>query len=71
MSIYIKAHYNLIIKVREVISVIDYGPLWETMKRRHVTQYQLLQKGIDHCRQLKRGCRNAQKEQIKFVQKAN
>ena len=48
MSIYIKAHYNLIIKVREVISVIDYGPLWETMKRRHVTQYQLLQKGIDN-----------------------
>lgn len=24
-----------------------------------------------HCRQLKRGCRNAQKEKIKFVQKAN
>ena len=48
MSIYLKAHYNLIIKVREVISVIDYGPLWETMKRRHVTQYQLLQKGIDN-----------------------
>ena len=48
MSIYIKAHYNLIIKVREVISVIDYGPLWETMKRRQVTQYQLLQKGIDN-----------------------
>jgi len=28
--------------------VIDYGPLWETMKRRQVTQYQLLQKGIDN-----------------------
>ena len=25
----------------------------------------------DHCRQLKRDCRNAQKEKIKFVQKAN
>ena len=28
--------------------MIDYGPLWETMKRRQVTQYQLLQKGIDN-----------------------
>ena len=39
--------------------------------RFHLMQ-NLLNKMKDiHCRQLKRGCRNAQKEKIKFVQKAN
>jgi len=28
--------------------MIDYGPLWETMKRRQVSQYQLLKAGIDN-----------------------
>ena len=28
--------------------MIDYSPLWETMKKRQVTQYQLLQAGIDN-----------------------
>ena len=28
--------------------MIDYSPLWETMERRKVTQYQLLQSGIDN-----------------------
>lgn len=28
--------------------MIDYGPLWETMRRRGVSQYQLLQAGIDN-----------------------
>lgn len=28
--------------------MIDYGPLWETMRERQVTQYQLLQSGIDN-----------------------
>ncbi len=28
--------------------IIDYGPLWETMQDRHVTQYHLLQSGIDN-----------------------
>ena len=28
--------------------IVDYGPLWETMKRNNVTQYQLLQSGIDN-----------------------
>lgn len=28
--------------------MIDYGPLWETMKRNGVTQYQLLKGGIDN-----------------------
>ncbi len=28
--------------------MIDYSPLWETMRRRQVTQYQLLKQGIDN-----------------------
>lgn len=28
--------------------MIDFNPLWKTMKQRGVTQYQLLQKGIDN-----------------------
>ena len=28
--------------------MIDYSPLWETLKERHVTQYQLLKGGIDN-----------------------
>ncbi len=28
--------------------IIDYGPLWETMRRNGVTQYQLLKSGIDN-----------------------
>ncbi len=31
-----------------MIFIIDYGPLWETMKSKEVTQYQLLQSGIDN-----------------------
>ena len=28
--------------------MIDYSPLWETMRKNQVTQYQLLQAGIDN-----------------------
>ena len=28
--------------------MIDYSPLWETMRCRQVTQYQLLKRGIDN-----------------------
>ena len=28
--------------------MVDYSPLWETMRRRGVSQYQLLQNGIDN-----------------------
>lgn len=28
--------------------MIDYSPLWETMRCRQVTQYQLLKQGIDN-----------------------
>lgn len=31
-----------------MIIIIDYGPLWETMKLKEVTQYHLLQSGIDN-----------------------
>ena len=31
-----------------MVSIIDYGPLWETMKKREVSQYRLLQAGIDN-----------------------
>lgn len=27
--------------------VIDYSPLWETMKRKGITQYALIQAGLD------------------------
>lgn len=28
--------------------IYDYSPLWQTMERRGVTQYQLLKQGIDN-----------------------
>lgn len=31
-----------------VITIFDYGPMWETMKRKQVSQYQLLKGGIDN-----------------------
>lgn len=31
-----------------VIAMFDYGPMWETMERLGVTQYQLLKGGIDN-----------------------
>ncbi|MDO4556134.1 MAG: helix-turn-helix transcriptional regulator [Lachnospiraceae bacterium] len=27
---------------------IDYSPLWETMKKKEISQYQLLKQGIDN-----------------------
>ena len=30
------------------IVMIDYAPLWETMKKKNVSQYKLLQSGIDN-----------------------
>lgn len=29
------------------MQVIDYSPLWETMKRKDITQYTLIQAGVD------------------------
>ncbi|MBQ8647146.1 MAG: helix-turn-helix domain-containing protein [Oscillospiraceae bacterium] len=28
--------------------MIDYSPLWETMRRKRITQYRLLKSGIDN-----------------------
>lgn len=28
--------------------MVDYSPLWETMKQKNISQYHLLQKGIDN-----------------------
>lgn len=30
------------------IPIIDYSPLWETMSRKQVSQYQLLKAGVDN-----------------------
>lgn len=32
----------------EVIKMIDYSPLWQTMKQKNISQYKLLQSGIDN-----------------------
>lgn len=31
-----------------VIDIIDYSPLWETLRKRGISQYKLLQCGIDN-----------------------
>lgn len=31
-----------------VVKIYDYSPLWETMKNRDISQYQLLKNGIDN-----------------------
>ena len=31
-----------------MVTIIDYGPLWDTMRRRNISQYQLLKSGIDN-----------------------
>lgn len=31
-----------------MVGIIDYSPLWKTMKEHNVTQYQLLKNGIDN-----------------------
>ena len=36
------------IHAKAMIPIIDYSPLWETMKRKNITQYKLLQSDIDN-----------------------
>lgn len=31
-----------------MIAIIDYTPLWETLKKKQISQYQLLKEGIDN-----------------------
>lgn len=33
---------------KEVIVIIDYSPLWETMREKNISQYKLLKNGIDN-----------------------
>jgi len=35
-------------RTRELIHIISYGPLWETMSKKGITQYFLLKSGIDN-----------------------
>ena len=42
---------NIILSIHErkgVIKIIDYSPLWETMRQKGISQYQLLKQGIDN-----------------------
>ena len=47
--VFSKYHISFLYQTGNVVrEIVDYGPLWETMKRNNVTQYQLLQSGIDN-----------------------
>lgn len=35
-------------KSKELVVIISYRPLWETLERKGITQYQLLKSGIDN-----------------------
>ena len=49
MSIFAIYEYNFIkVRGKVVINIIDYSPLWETMRIKEVSQYQLLKHGIDN-----------------------
>ena len=40
---------NIIVTIVEVVvTIIDYSPLWYTMHKRNISQYQLLKSGIDN-----------------------
>ena len=36
------------LQAKVVTALIDFTPLWETMRRKQVTQYQLLKNGLDN-----------------------
>ena len=48
MFVFCNKEYNYCRKLWVVIAIFDYGPLWETMERMQVSQYQLLKGGIDN-----------------------
>lgn len=35
-------------KSKELVSIINYQPLWDTLKRKNISQYYLLKSGIDN-----------------------
>ena len=40
--------FLLIIKLKELITIISFNPLWATMKEKEISQYRLLKSGIDN-----------------------
>ncbi len=40
--------YILLKKDKELVKIISFDPLWETMKKKEITQYYLLKSGIDN-----------------------
>ena len=40
--------FLLIIKLKELITIISFNPLWATMKKKGISQYRLLKSGIDN-----------------------
>lgn len=49
MGIFTILSYNFIIRSsKELITIISFRPLWETMERKGITQYYLLKSGIDN-----------------------
>ena len=48
MFVFCNIEYNCCIKTWGVMTIFDYGPLWKTMERMHVSQYQQLKGGIDN-----------------------
>lgn len=39
---------SIYIERKGVVKIIDYSPLWETMRQKGISQYQLLKQGIDN-----------------------
>lgn len=39
--------YNKFIHLNEVRKMIDYSPLWNTMQEKNISQYKLIENGID------------------------
>ena len=40
--------FLLIIKLKELVTIISFSPLWDTMKKKEISQYRLLKSGIDN-----------------------
>lgn len=44
-----ESQYNEVINYKQVVrKIINFKPLWATMKQKEVTQYQLIKNGIDN-----------------------
>ncbi len=40
--------FLLIIKLKELITIISFNPLWATMKKKEISHYRLIKSGIDN-----------------------